>query len=187
MSIDNPYKPNQTIVVSYNRYVILYQIILILFSLVGVASLIILTFREVSAVKIALGLGVLIYIIWLATKQDFHKLITIPFRSAFIIQDSGVWLTELKIFLKWEDFKEIVIFNFMNKKHFGFLIKDDAEIVKDDKTEEKIIKTLTWQVHKMIYACLYDAVSPSADEIIKLINYQYGIQVHDRTKSGLNY
>lgn len=124
-----------------------------------------------------LGIVIILYLLWLAYRNNLLKLLCAPFRLAFIICPDGIKLGTKNLFLQWSDIKEIVVFKDMGKKHFGFRLKDDAAILQKSEVQEILQKDLTWEAFKMPFATTYDSISMPIDKIIEMIHERYGIHV----------
>jgi hypothetical protein len=57
-----------------------------------------------------LGVGIIVYVGWLAYRNNLIKSLFAPFRVAFVIYPEGIKLGNKKLFLNWTDLEEIVVF-----------------------------------------------------------------------------
>jgi len=170
--------------IRYNYGLKIYYLILIFICFVGFSFFVIMLLNDPSAIELILGAGVIGYIIWLAIKQGFHKLIIAPFRTVFMANAEGIWITELNTCIKWTDIKKIVIFNYMDKKHFGFELNNHAEFLNDSKRQDVIDIGATHDRQNMPFVTMYDALSPPAKEVIELLRTHYFVSVKDETSDS---
>jgi hypothetical protein len=125
--------------------------------------------------RIGGGIGIL-FVIWLAFKTRHHmRVFLVPFKPAFIIYTEGIKFGEL--FVEWEQIKEIVVFNFEGRKHFGFRLKDDLTTLQGRDINECMKGNFDWSVFKMPFATMYKALSTPASDIIEMLHSQYGLKV----------
>jgi hypothetical protein len=148
-----------------------------LFLVIGFLSLLQLMRIHRVIYRQILGIAIILYLFWLAYRNNLLKLLCAPFRLAFIIYPDGIKLGTKNLFLQWSDLKEIVVFKDMGKKHFGFRLKDDASVLQRSEVQKILHKDLTWEAFKMPFVTTYDSISMPIDEIIEMIHARYGIHI----------
>ena len=154
----------------------------ILFFLIASSAIINMVLNEVSSIYgLIFGAVFIVYAIWIFKKNNLHKTLRAPFRTAFVVKAEGIWFNELNTCIKWTDIKGIVIFIFLEYKHFGFELNDQTEMMNDLKTQELIDLAAPHGRKNMPYICLYDALSPPAKDVIELLRTHYNVSTVDET------
>ena len=127
--------------------------------------------------RICGGITLLFVVIWLALQKPDLRVFLVPFKPAFIIYPKGIKFVYNNLFVEWEQIKEIVVFNHVGKKHFGFRLEDDLTTLQGRDIHECMKGNIDWSLYKMSFATMYNALSIPASDIIEMLHSQYGLQV----------